>query len=171
MLQPTATGLTGPSLACQAHRQASSRLRPVGTASARTARGHHAWPRPERAWWWAHRRLNTGEGVELTEGKWSLDLGLPAATRKLRRGGQEGGGVPHRSGAQLGVEADKRLEEEEVSWAWFSRCSKTARAWGTRRRSAPATRSERKRLSPAAGGWRARDASGRVMEGHSGDET
>jgi hypothetical protein len=39
--------LTGPSPACQAHDQAFGRLRPMGAASARMARGHNAWSRPE----------------------------------------------------------------------------------------------------------------------------
>jgi hypothetical protein len=70
---------------------ATPTAKPVGTASACTARGHHVWPRPEGARWRAHRRLNAGEGVEQTEGKWSPDLGLIATKRKPRRGGQEGG--------------------------------------------------------------------------------
>jgi hypothetical protein len=91
--------LIGPSPAWQAHGQAFGRPKPAGTASARTVWGHHAWPWSERAQWRAHRRLNIGEGVKQTEGKWSLNLGLPAATRKCRRGGQEGGA--HREGALL----------------------------------------------------------------------
>jgi hypothetical protein len=78
-------------------------LRPLAGLGQRAlpARGHHAWPRLERARWRAHPRLNAGEGVEQTEGKWSLDLGLPSATRKPRRGGREEGASIR--GAFIGV--------------------------------------------------------------------
>jgi hypothetical protein len=61
------------------------------TASACTTRSRHVWPWPERARWRAHHWFNDGKDPKLTEGKWSLDLGLHAATRKPRRGGQERG--------------------------------------------------------------------------------
>jgi hypothetical protein len=47
-------------------------------------------------------------------------------------------GVELGSSATLGIEADKWLVEEEVPRAWFSSCTRTARACGTRR-STPAT--------------------------------
>jgi hypothetical protein len=71
----------------------------MSTTNVRNARGHHVWPWPEQARWQAHRQLNAGEGVKQTEGKWSLDLGLPATTRKPRREGREGGA--YREGALL----------------------------------------------------------------------
>jgi hypothetical protein len=62
-----------------------------GAASVCTSHSRHARPWPERTRWWAYHRLNDDKDPERTEGKWSMDLGLYAATRKSRRRGREGG--------------------------------------------------------------------------------
>jgi hypothetical protein len=81
-----------------------------------------------------HRRLNADEGVEQTEGKWSLDLGLTAAIRKPRRGGREGGA--HQERALLRRRARQRggdFGERPKKWSrwpkkWLGRSSLAARS-------------------------------------------
>jgi hypothetical protein len=101
LARPTARPLAGP---CQRE------------CPARTACGHHAWPRPG----WHHG--------ELFEGKRSPSDGLHMATQEPRRGGREG--MTHRSSCSSAACGDDEEAPEELSRRskkWSGRSSLFAR--------------------------------------------
>jgi hypothetical protein len=97
--------------------------------SVHTASSLHAQPRPKRAPWRSHQRLNDGGNLELFEGNQSQDDDLHAATQKPIREGRKS--MAHHWGGQRGKGRCRRRKNlqsfGETLLGWSKSCTRAHR--------------------------------------------